>query len=391
MADRGGDVVEADRAASSGYGAPAFGAVRARGLLIWTIVGAVGLFTLGQLLQSALGLEIPGDLSGLMLYLPMVAWIWFVVVRRAGVDVRVMLRWPRLGGYWGVVVGMFVVQFVFSAGASILIGLLLPDIVDSLVDLGRGNLAAALVGVVVLPALVEETVFRGVLIERWALKWSLRTAILVSAFAFGILHVDPVGAAAFGVVTALLYVRTGSLWPGILIHGVNNLLALWLSRAIDPAESAAVEPSTGEALSTAAVLIAVSLPFLVWFIRANWPGRDQVTAYQRHEGASVPPRTPTGVRVLWSGTAGPVVLRVTDELLEAWAPGPAQRPIAVLPREHLRTAYTATGPRGLLVVLLLTDGSWTTMETLDGRPESAQVLAGAIAGRSGSWPPVRRG
>ena len=51
-------------------------------------------------------------------------------------------------------------------------------------------------------------------------------AIVVSSVAFGILHVDPVGAGVFGAMTALLYLRTGSLWPAIGAHwGWNWALA----------------------------------------------------------------------------------------------------------------------------------------------------------------------
>ena len=38
----------------------------------------------------------------------------------------------------------------------------------------------------------------------------------------------------FGVVTGLLYLRTGSLWPGIIIHFVNNLVAVVAIRVAGP-------------------------------------------------------------------------------------------------------------------------------------------------------------
>ncbi len=364
-------------------GVPAFAAVRARGLVLWTIVGALGLALLAIAAEQALGITVPGDLEGLALYLPMVGWIWFAVVRRAGVDLSVMFRWPRLGGYWGIVVGVFMVQFLFSAGASILVALVLPDIDDALVDVGRGNLAAALIGVVLLPAFVEETVFRGVLVERWTVKWRLGVAVVVSAVAFGLLHVDPVGAGVFGVVTALLYVRTGSLWPGILIHAANNLLALVLNRTADPAAVVA-EPTAGEAVTAAATLIVFSAPFLAWFIRANWPARNQPTPYLVHEGIDREAVAPLWVSpVLWSGAPGPVAFVVGADRLEIRARTPGAEPFAVLPRSRLAAAYPAAAPHGMVLVLLAVDGTWTTIDVGGGDPSATRALAAAIGAGPG--------
>ena len=72
-----------------------------------------------------------------------------------------------------------------------------------------------------LPPLVEEIIFRGFLLERWSVKWRVGVAVIVQAVAFGILHVDPVGAGVFGVVMALMYLRSGSLWSRSM-HAINN-------------------------------------------------------------------------------------------------------------------------------------------------------------------------
>jgi membrane protease YdiL (CAAX protease family) len=56
-------------------------------------------------------------------------------------------------------------------------------------------------------------------------------AALVSGLIFGALHattgitaVPPL--MVFGVILALLYEKTGSIWPGILLHMLNNSIAL---------------------------------------------------------------------------------------------------------------------------------------------------------------------
>jgi membrane protease YdiL (CAAX protease family) len=80
--------------------------------------------------------------------------------------------------------------------------------------------------IVVIGPVVEEVVFRGVLLQRFAHKWGARTAIAVSSLLFGLGHADVVGAGLFGVVMAVLYVRTGALWIPIACHVLSNALAV---------------------------------------------------------------------------------------------------------------------------------------------------------------------
>jgi len=79
---------------------------------------------------------------------------------------------------------------------------------------------------VVLAPVVEEYLFRGILLSSWTVKWGPATAILLTSFIFGILHVDPIGAFFFGIVLALIYFKTGSLLLVIFIHMLNNGLAV---------------------------------------------------------------------------------------------------------------------------------------------------------------------
>jgi len=62
-------------------------------------------------------------------------------------------------------------------------------------------------------------------------RFSLWPAAILSGLAFGIPHVTSGPTAAiplsiFGVALAWIYNRTGSIWPCILIHVLNNSIAL---------------------------------------------------------------------------------------------------------------------------------------------------------------------
>ncbi|MGB8021378.1 MAG: type II CAAX endopeptidase family protein [Candidatus Nanopelagicales bacterium] len=360
----------------------AFSTVRARWLPVWAIAGGVLVAAILFGIGLVGGPEVSDELFSAAAYLPVMAWVWYAVWRRAGADLRVLFRWPRLGTYWFVVFGMLVVQFVFSMGAATLTNLLFPSLDDSLAGVGQGNLLIALLGITILPPLVEETVFRGVLIERWTAKWRVGVAIIVSAVCFGILHADPVGAGVFGVIMSLLYLRTRSLWPGILVHFANNFFALVMMRVwAEEASAAAPVPSVSEALLSAGLLLAVSVPFVAWFIKVHWPERGSLTPYQEHEAlSSLPPRTFGAVA--WSGAPIRVRVEATAEHLIVSHPISPGSHLAVLPLERVAAAYPAVAPGGLAVVLLLKDGTWTSMQVAAGRASANVELADAISERA---------
>jgi membrane protease YdiL (CAAX protease family) len=88
------------------------------------------------------------------------------------------------------------------------------------------------IGVVVLAPIVEELVYRGLLLRSLLRRMSPAWAVFVSGVVFGLAHVilDP-GAyvalpalAAMGVISAVLAVRSGDLSRSIFFHAGFNLL-----------------------------------------------------------------------------------------------------------------------------------------------------------------------
>jgi membrane protease YdiL (CAAX protease family) len=89
--------------------------------------------------------------------------------------------------------------------------------------------ALVIVALGLAPALGEELLFRGFLLQLLSLRWPGAPAVLASAVVFGAAHLDPVhGGAAFalGAYLAALTVRAGSLRPALLCHALNNTLAV---------------------------------------------------------------------------------------------------------------------------------------------------------------------
>ncbi len=89
----------------------------------------------------------------------------------------------------------------------------------------------------VIPAITEEVAFRGYILSGLERGHRTRTAILISAFLFGFLHVlislfnQVFTATLLGIVLGLLAVRSRSLLPGIAFHLVNNGLGVVLAFA----------------------------------------------------------------------------------------------------------------------------------------------------------------
>lgn len=87
------------------------------------------------------------------------------------------------------------------------------------------------VSVAVLPALVEEFAFRGVILGSLR-KHSDSLAILVSGVMFGLMHGNFTQipfALVVGLVLGYIAVKTNSLIPGIIIHFINNALSVTLT------------------------------------------------------------------------------------------------------------------------------------------------------------------
>jgi membrane protease YdiL (CAAX protease family) len=85
---------------------------------------------------------------------------------------------------------------------------------------------------VVLAPLVEELLFRGVLYQALRRSMPVGSAALISAVVFAAMHFNLllfVPLALMGVVLALVYERSGSLLPTILVHACNNGIILLFS------------------------------------------------------------------------------------------------------------------------------------------------------------------
>ena len=140
--------------------------------------------------------------------------------------------WPAVG--WAAL-GMF----SFYVFAAVYTAVVQPDVEQTVAqDLGAdqgifGLIAAGFMVVCVAPV-AEEFFFRGFFYRALRSRYSMLVAAAIDGLLFGIIHFDFSSAdvllilpplAALGFVFCLVYERTGSLYPVIALHAINNSLA----------------------------------------------------------------------------------------------------------------------------------------------------------------------
>ncbi len=122
---------------------------------------------------------------------------------------------------------------------------LAPDVFDSVgleqmvtifSDASVGGFVLVTAMVSIGPAIGEEFMFRGLLLRSFRADFSAWGAVVLSAFLFGVLHLNMLqgsGAFLIGLYLGFTVLVTGSIWPGVLAHGVNNLICSLAAR-FDP-------------------------------------------------------------------------------------------------------------------------------------------------------------
>ena len=98
---------------------------------------------------------------------------------------------------------------------------------DGLLIIGNG---------VIVAAIAEEMLFRGLIQRSLERTHDIATAIVLSAIIFAMFHFNiwwMIQITMLGLVLGYLTWHSESIWPAILIHGVNNLLSILAANAAE--------------------------------------------------------------------------------------------------------------------------------------------------------------
>ena len=162
-------------------------------------------------------------LTGLALSISLTLWIplWLKTKKE---------HKPFNGGKLSVAKIAFTV-FLFAGNlllVIVLLGNLLPPVAMEgfLVSLTSGSLLLRIVVIGLLAPVVEELVFRGVLLNRLSSWLPIWATVLISSLLFGLIHLNLIQilyAVPGGILFAVVYIRTRNMSLPILGHIVFNL------------------------------------------------------------------------------------------------------------------------------------------------------------------------
>jgi membrane protease YdiL (CAAX protease family) len=146
---------------------------------------------------------------------------------RALLALRPPLSWPRaLGWCAGIIVGIYIITGIVSP-------FLHPGREQGLTPSGwqashAGAFAANFVVIALVAPFVEELTFRGLgfsLLERYGRTVAIAVIGILFGLVHGLVEALPI-LVAFGAGLAWLRSRTGSVYPGMLVHATFNAIAL---------------------------------------------------------------------------------------------------------------------------------------------------------------------
>jgi membrane protease YdiL (CAAX protease family) len=192
----------------------------------------------------------------------------------AGFSIITLLIGSRL--QWILLLPLAVASFGVTILASELGNLLhfiypIPrEYIDFVNQLFEQNFWGVLFTIGVVAPVVEELLFRGVILDGLQIRYSLRTAVVVSSLLFGVTHILPhaaVNAFLLGFFFAWIKLKTGSLRLCILAHSLYNSIPLILSRYLPvqlpgfnttPGDTVQFQPWWLDAIGAAVLVLGIA-------------------------------------------------------------------------------------------------------------------------------------
>jgi membrane protease YdiL (CAAX protease family) len=147
---------------------------------------------------------------------------------------RTTPRWLLIG------VGGGLLAFAATRVIGLVIGALgvrPEDVQTEFTDAGSGGIGSLVLSMLflaVLTPLGEELTYRGVVASA-LLRYGALVGVVGSALVFAVMHGPNViffASLVVGLITGELRRRSGSVWPGVVTHGVNNALALLVALVV---------------------------------------------------------------------------------------------------------------------------------------------------------------
>lgn len=212
-------------------------------IVVWWLIGSVASLALGLLAGGALG-EYDLLLNGLVIAFAS-GVVLLLGTRPTGVPVReaLGLQQARPGMLLPTLllgVAGFLLFFLIEMGVEQVMPT--PEFFRRALEYvsvwkGPIHMLGSLVVVVGVAPVMEELLFRGLILRGLVGNHGAVGGVVLTAVLFGVIHLNPaqvVGATLLGVLAGLLVVAGRSVYPAIGFHALNNLLALLLVNGVLP-------------------------------------------------------------------------------------------------------------------------------------------------------------
>jgi membrane protease YdiL (CAAX protease family) len=134
-----------------------------------------------------------------------------------------------------IIVGSIVLLF----GIADPIGNIIPmpeSFKKSIMEFGSQTGIFAFLLLVIAAPILEELLFRGIILDGLLKKYSPLTAILISSLLFGLAHLNPwsfINGLIIGTFSGWIYYKTRSVLPSIIIHASANLSGFLFKYFVD--------------------------------------------------------------------------------------------------------------------------------------------------------------
>ena len=95
----------------------------------------------------------------------------------------------------------------------------------------KGSTVLALLAVAIIPAIAEELAFRGIILNGLLRGFPKSWAIVLSSVMFAVMHMSTIRflpTFCIGLLLAYTAIQTRSIFPGMIIHALNNGVAVLL-------------------------------------------------------------------------------------------------------------------------------------------------------------------
>lgn len=169
------------------------------------------------------------------------SWTMFIVYFLSfGIVLLIAQKWWRVDRFdskkVNVVVYLLLVPMIMALAVvveSVVSQIPMPEDIQKMFEqMVQLNLQGYLTVGIAAPIL-EELIFRGVILKMFLKRYTPSKAIVLSSVIFGIAHLNPwqfVGAFIIGLFIGWIYWKTNSIWPGIFMHFTNNSLSFYLAK-----------------------------------------------------------------------------------------------------------------------------------------------------------------